>query len=144
MVQYWLRCVAILLALLCQHGAQADPVADFYQGKTVTIYVGFGPGGGYDAYAQLLAPHIRRHIPGNPTVIVKHMPGAGSLALMNYLWSVAPPDGTAFGIPASSAAFAPLIGSPQEKTAAKFDAARMGWLPRIYGIANKPGGRIMS
>ena len=63
-------------------------------GKTVTIYVGFGPGGGYDAYAQLLAPFIRRHIPGKPNVIVKHMPGAGSLALMNYLWSVAPPDGT--------------------------------------------------
>lgn len=122
----WILGVAI--AAMLPQGARADAVADFYQGKTVTIYVGFGTGGGYDAYAQLLGLHMRRHIPGEPTVIVKHMPGAGSLALMNYLWSVAPPDGTAFGIPASSAAFAPLIGSPQEKAAAKFDAAKLTWL----------------
>jgi tripartite-type tricarboxylate transporter receptor subunit TctC len=123
------RLLAAMLAMATATvAARADPVADFYSGKTVTIYVGFGPGGGYDAYAQLLGQHIRRHIPGEPTVIVKHMPGAGSLVLMNYLWSVAPRDGTAFGIPASSAAFAPLIGSPQEKTAAKFDAAKFTWL----------------
>jgi tripartite-type tricarboxylate transporter receptor subunit TctC len=128
MLLQWARCVATLVALLWQHFAFADTVEDFYHGKTVTIYVGFGPGGGYDAYAQLLAPHLRRHLPGNPGVIVKHMPGAGSLALMNYLWSVAAPDGTSFGIPASNAAFAPLIGTPQEKAAAKFDATRFGWL----------------
>src|SRR5258705_6780141 len=122
------RSAAMLGALLAPTPAPAETAAEFYHGKTVTIYVGFGPGGGYDAYAQLLAPHIRRHIPGEPTVIVKHMPGAGSLTLMNYLWTVAPRDGTAFGIPASSAAFAPLIGSPQEKAAAKFDAAKLSWL----------------
>jgi len=124
----WLCRGAIVAASFVAHDAQAQTVAEFYRGKTVTIYVGFGPGGGYDAYAQLLAPHIRRHIPGEPTVIVKHMPGAGSLTLMNYLWSVAPRDGTAFGIPASSAAFAPLIGSAQEKAAAQFDAAKLSWL----------------
>src|SRR3954463_14634500 len=124
----WLRCAALLVALLGANAARADAVAEFYRGKTVTIYVGFGPGGGYDAYAQLLAPHIRKHIPGEPTVIVKHMPGAGSLALMNYLWGVAPRDGTAFGIPASSAAFAPLIGTEQERAAARFEAAKFGWL----------------
>jgi tripartite-type tricarboxylate transporter receptor subunit TctC len=122
----WLA--VMLVAALLPSQARADAVADFYQGKTVTIYVGFGPGGGYDAYAQLLGQHIRRHIPGEPTVIVKHMPGAGSLTLMNYLWSVASSDGTAFGIPASSAAFVPLIGSSQEKAAAKFDAAEFTWL----------------
>ena len=124
----WTRYAAILVTTLWSHGARADAIADFYRGKTLTIYVGFGPGGGYDAYAQLLAPHIRRHIPGEPSVIVKHMPGAGSLALLNYLWSVAAPDGTSFGIPASSAVFAPLIGSPQEKAAAKFNATGFGWL----------------
>jgi len=123
-----LACLTILCAWFGAAVARADVVADFYRGKTVTIYVGFGPGGGYDAYAQLLSQHIRHHIPGEPTVIVKHMPGAGSLTLMNYLWSVAPPDGLAFGIPASSAAFAPLIGSPQEKAAARFDAAKFTWL----------------
>jgi Tripartite tricarboxylate transporter family receptor len=124
----WLCGAAMLLALLWPSAPRAETAAEFYRGKTVTIYVGFGPGGGYDAYAQLLAPHIRRHIPGEPTVIVKHMPGAGSLTLMNYLWTIAPRDGTAFGIPASSAAFAPLIGSPQEKAAVQFDAAKLGWL----------------
>jgi len=119
---------AVLSALLAPCAASAQASADFYRGKTVTIYVGFGPGGGYDAYAQLLAPHMRRHILDQPTIIVKHMPGAGSLALMNYLWSVAPRDGTAFGIAASSAAFTPLIGTEQEKSAAKFDAVRFGWL----------------
>ena len=123
-----LACLVILYAWFGAEAARADAVADFYRGKSVTIYVGFGPGGGYDAYAQLLSQHIRRHIPGEPTVIVKHMPGAGSLTLMNYLWSIAPPDGLAFGIPASSAAFAPLIGSPQEKGAARFDAAKFTWL----------------
>jgi tripartite-type tricarboxylate transporter receptor subunit TctC len=118
----------MLLGLLWPSAPHAETAAEFYRGKTVTIYVGFGPGGGYDAYAQLLAPHIRRHIPGEPTVIIKHMPGAGSLTLMNYLWMIARRDGTAFGIPASSAAFAPLIGSPQEKAAAQFDAAKFGWL----------------
>jgi tripartite-type tricarboxylate transporter receptor subunit TctC len=124
----WLACVLALWALVAAEEVRADPVADFYRGKTVSVYVGFGPGGGYDANAQLLAQYIRRHIPGEPTVIVKHMPGAGSLTLMNYLWSIAPPDGLAFGIPASSAAFAPLIGSPQEKAAAKFEAAKFTWL----------------
>jgi tripartite-type tricarboxylate transporter receptor subunit TctC len=118
----------LVIGHLMPVAAQADPIADFFGNRTVTLYVGFGSGGGYDAYAQLLAAHIRRHIPGTPTVIVKHMPGAGSLALMNYLWSVAPADGTAFGIPASSAAFSPLIGTPQEKAAARFEAAAMGWL----------------
>ena len=119
-------CAAVILALA--PGARAQSVAEFYRGKTVSIYVGFGPGGGYDAYAQLLAIHMRRHIPGEPSLIVKHMPGAGSLVLMNYLFNVAPRDGTAFGIPAGSAAFSPLIGSPQEKSSARFDAARLGWL----------------
>jgi tripartite-type tricarboxylate transporter receptor subunit TctC len=128
LVPRWTARAALLLAVLLPIAATAQTPTEFYNGKTVTIYVGFAPGGGYDAYAQLLAPHIRRHIPGEPTVIVKHMPGAGSLALMNYLWSVAPRDGTAFGIPASSAAFAPLIGSEQEKAAAKFDAAKLSWL----------------
>ena len=106
-----LKWLVVLASLVCLSvGAQAETPAEFYQGKTVTIYVGFGPGGGYDAYAELLAMNIRRHIPGEPAVIVKHMPGAGSLVLMNHLFNVAPRDGTAFGIPAASAAFSPLIG----------------------------------
>ena len=65
--------------------AQAQPAADFYAGKQISLLIGTTPGGGYDAYARALARHIGRHIPGNPAVIVKNMPGAGGLALANHL-----------------------------------------------------------
>ena len=124
----FVQCAAILIATALPSAASAETIAEFYKGKTVTIYVGFGPGGGYDAYGQLLGMHIGRHIPGQPTVIVKHMPGAGSLALANYLYNVAPGDGTAFGIVAAGVAFSPLIGAPLEKSSARYDPAKLGWL----------------
>ncbi len=71
--------------------AQAD---DFYKGKNISVTVGFGPGGGYDAYGRLLARHWGPHIPGHPQVIVQNMPGASSLKAVQYLETVAPTDGT--------------------------------------------------
>src|SRR5262249_55321914 len=127
-VRHLVCCATMLAATTATPAASAESIADFYRGKTVTIYVGFGPGGGYDAYGQLLGMHIGRHIPGQPTVIVKHMPGAGSLALANYLYNVAPADGTAFGIVAAGVAFAPLIGAPTEKASARYDASKFAWL----------------
>ena len=78
--------------------ARAATVADFYRGKTVQVIVGFSPGGGYDLYARVLARYIGRHIPGQPTVVTQNMPGAGSVKAANYLYAVAPKDGTVFGI----------------------------------------------
>ena len=127
-VRHLVCCATILAATTATPAASAESIADFYRGKTVTIYVGFGPGGGYDAYGQLLGMHIGRHIPGQPTVIVKHMPGAGSLALANYLYNVAPADGTAFGIVAAGVALAPLIGAPTEKASVRYDASKFAWL----------------
>ena len=72
----------------------AETVAEFYAGKTLTIHVGFSSGGGYDLYARVLAPHLAKHIPGKPQVIVKNLPGAGSLKLVSYMQSVAPRNGT--------------------------------------------------
>jgi tripartite-type tricarboxylate transporter receptor subunit TctC len=80
--------------------ATQDPtaaVAAFYSGKTVKIIVGYTPGGGYDTYARTLAAHIGKFIPGNPTVIVENMDGAGSIKALNYIYSAAPKDGTVFG-----------------------------------------------
>lgn len=80
--------------------ATQDPtaaVAAFYSGKTVKIIVGYTPGGGYDTYARTLAAHIGKHIPGNPTVIVENMDGAGSIKALNYIYTAAPKDGTVFG-----------------------------------------------
>src|SRR5215211_6162453 len=74
--------------------ARADAVSNFYTGKTVNLVIGYAPGGGYDLYARTLARHMARHIPGNPNIIVQNMPGAGSLKAANFLYTIAPKDGT--------------------------------------------------
>ena len=74
--------------------SRADGVADFYHGKSFTIVVGSAPGGGYDAYARLIARHFGRHVPGDPAVTVQNMPGAGSLNMVNHVANIAPRDGT--------------------------------------------------
>ena len=70
----------------------AQGVADFYRGKTITVVVGFPPGGGFDATARILAKYLGKYIPGEPNVIVENMPGAGSLTAANHLYNAAPPD----------------------------------------------------
>ena len=104
--------------------AQAQSPADFYKGKNVDLTIGYSAGGGYDVYARLLARHMGRFIPGNPAIVPKNMPGAGSLGLANWLYNVAPKDGTAFGTIGRGTAFDPLLGS----TKAQFDAAKFNWL----------------
>ena len=71
--------------------------ANAYQGKTIKVIVGTAPGGGYDQWARLMAQHIGKHIPGNPTVVVQNMPGAGGAVAANYIYSVAKPDGLTLG-----------------------------------------------
>jgi len=78
--------------------ANADPVADFYAGKQIQMVIGYGVGGGYDLYARFAAEFLRKHIPGNPAIVPQNMPGAGSLKAINYLYSVAPKDGTVLGV----------------------------------------------
>src|SRR5438874_1777073 len=77
--------------------AQSESADVSFAGKTITMIVGFGAGGGYDTYTRLVARHLGRHIPGNPNVIVENMPGAGSLTAANHLYNVAPKDGTVIG-----------------------------------------------
>jgi tripartite-type tricarboxylate transporter receptor subunit TctC len=119
------RVVAVaLLALGPPSLGRAQSPADFYKGKTVDLYIGYSAGGGYDVYARALARHLGRFIPGNPTILAKNMPGAGSLVLANWLYNVAPKDGTAFGIIGRGTAFDPLLGS----TKAQFDAGKFNWI----------------
>ncbi len=113
-----------ILAFGPTSAAQAENPADFYKGKTVDLYIGYSAGGGYDLYARALARHIGRFIPGNPTVVPKNMPGAGSLVLANWLYNVAPKDGTAFGTIGRGTGFDPLLGS----TKAQFDASKFNWI----------------
>lgn len=86
-----------LFAAVGASGASASDGAEFYKGKSVTVVIGYPVGGGYDLYARALARHIGAHIPGKPPVVVQNMPGAASLTATNYLFNVAPRDGTVFG-----------------------------------------------
>jgi tripartite-type tricarboxylate transporter receptor subunit TctC len=104
--------------------AQAQDPAAFYKGKSIDLYIGYSAGGGYDVYARALARHMGRFIPGNPTIVPKNMPGAGSLVLANWLYNVGAKDGTAFGMIGRGTAFDPLLGS----TKAQFDAAKFTWI----------------
>ena len=125
MIERLLRTALIVLCAAAPLGdAGAEEVADFYRGKTITLSVGYSPGGAYDAVARVLARHIRPYIPGNPAVIVKNVPGAGTLSLTNQLYNVAARDGTQFGIIARGMAMEPLIG--QSNT--KFDSTKFTWI----------------
>ena len=90
--------VVVAAACLAANAALAqDAVEAFYRGKTVTITVGSAVGGGYDTYARLVGRHLGRYIPGNPTVVVQNIPGAGSNKAASYVALQAPKDGTAIG-----------------------------------------------
>lgn len=117
-----------VLALSTQALAQKSAEA-FYKGKTISLVIGYPPGGGYDRYGRTVARHIGKHIPGKPNIIVKNMPGAGSLVFANYLYNVAPKDGSLFGIFAGGIAMDALIGG--KKT--NFDSRKFTWL----GSANE-------
>ena len=97
---------------------------NFYEGKTVQLLIGYSAGGGYDTYARTLARHIGKHIPGNPEVITKNVPGAGSLVLMNQIANTLPKDGTVFGTVSRGLAFEPLFGNDK----ARFDPTKTSWL----------------
>jgi tripartite-type tricarboxylate transporter receptor subunit TctC len=115
----------LLASLALTSQACADAVADFYKGRTITLIVGYGPGGGYDLFARLMARHLGRYVPGNPTVVVQNMPGAGSLRATNYLYTVAPRDGTTIG---SFARDMPLLAILRANAAATFDPRKFTWL----------------
>ena len=94
------------------------------QPRNVDLYIGYSVGGGYDIYARLLARHMGKHLPGNPTVVPRNMEGAGSLRLANWLYKAAPRDGSAFGTIGRAIAFEPLFG----EQSAQFKATEFGWL----------------
>jgi len=111
-----------LVVAFAVNSTRAAGLEDFYKGKSVSLLIGYSVGGGYDAYARLLARHLGKYIPGNPNVIAQNMTGAGSLKAANYLYSVAPKDGTVIGTFSRSQGIAPLLGK------AEFDSRRFSWL----------------
>ena len=117
-----LGCLLSLLMLLPLLGAPAHAQTDF-KGETLSIQIGYGPGGGYDTYGRALARHYGRFIPGNPNVVPKSMPGAGSLRAANHIALLGPKE-LEIGIFSASTAMEPLMGNDQ----AKFDATKFGWI----------------
>lgn len=112
-----------LIATLAQT-AHAQSVADFYHGQTISMVVSSSAGGGYDTLSRAVAKFLGRHIPGNPSVIVRNMPGAGGILAMNYLANVAPRDGLTIGQVQNNTPFEPLFGTKE----ATYDATKMIWL----------------
>jgi tripartite-type tricarboxylate transporter receptor subunit TctC len=102
--------------------AQADPVADFYRDRGITMVIGYSAGGGYDLYARVLARHLGKHIPGHPRVLPQNMPGAGSLKAANFIYSLAARDGTVIATATRGMATDPLLGE------SKFDPLKFTWI----------------
>src|SRR5574341_1464268 len=118
--------------LLSAHAPLSNPsvhaqAAPFYKDKTIRIIVGFTSGGLYDQYARILARHMPKNIPGNPSIIVQNMPGAGSLTATNYVYSVGKPDGLTLGMPGSGIYLDQMLGRKE----AAFDVAKLAWIGSV-------------
>jgi tripartite-type tricarboxylate transporter receptor subunit TctC len=116
--------LAVAATALAAPIASAQSPADFYKGRNVDLYIGYSVGGAYDLYARVIARHLGKHIPGNPTIVPKNMEGAGSLRLANWIYNVGTKDGTALATIGRGTAFDPLLGSK----AAQFRADRFTWI----------------
>src|SRR5712671_4239645 len=110
-----LACALLSLPLFAAPVAAQQSVADFYRGKTITCFIGYGVGGGYDLFARTISRHMTRHIPGNPTILPVNMPGASSMILGNHLAKRAPQDGTAFGAVNAALVFDTLFAGGESK-----------------------------
>lgn len=126
---WYLAVIVAQLALV--DGTRADPVADFYRGKTVRVIVGYGAGGNYDLYGRLATEFLGRHIPGNPTVIAVNMPGAGGFKAVDYLYKVAPQDGTHLGAVAQQLALTLLVDDKMG-----IDPRRFNYLGRLVSMVD--------
>ncbi|MGB6537488.1 MAG: tripartite tricarboxylate transporter substrate-binding protein [Xanthobacteraceae bacterium] len=112
--------IAAALLLLGISGAAAEPNTNFYAGKTIRMLIGYGPGGGYDLYARLVAEFLPKHLPGHPIIVPENMPGAGSFAAAEYMAEVAPKDGTVLGSLAQTFPLDSAVGGAGRVNAANF------------------------
>ena len=125
-VRVALACAALLLP----SSAMADAAADFYRGKTINLFVSFPPGGGYDIYARILVPYFARHIPGNPTMVIKNMEGGSGVKAAGYISTITPQDGTSLGLFLDVLTLGKVLGGPGE-----FDPVKLTWIGRIVSTA---------
>jgi len=124
-------CMA-LSTLLSPSATAQDATAHFKASRTVNLYIGYAPGGSYDLYARMIARHLGRHITGEPVIVPSNMPGAGSLQAANFIYSVAPKDGTALGALGETLAMEQALRNP----GVKYDASKLTWIGRIASSNN--------
>ena len=124
--------MALLLAAAWPASALAETVEEFYRGKSITMLVGGGAGGGYDTYARVFARHLSRHVPGNPHIIAKNMPAAAGLAAASTLYSAADKDGSTIAAFTNGAAMDPLFGN----ASARYDAQKFNRLGSVGKLQN--------
>ncbi len=117
----------VLVAALAPTAISADPVADFYKGKTLTVMIGVSAGGEYDLHARVVSRHIGKHIPGNPSVVPQNMTGAAGVTMTNHLYNSAPKDGTYIGVIQNGMPIAQVLSTPN----LKFDVGRFQWIGSI-------------
>jgi tripartite-type tricarboxylate transporter receptor subunit TctC len=117
-------CMCVAATMACTRAAQAQSVAEFYRGKTITMVIGSDVGGGYDLTARTLVRHLWRHIPGRPAIIVQNKPGAGSIVAANYVYEIAPKDGSVIGGVQRPVPFQILFGD----SGVRFDVRKMQWI----------------
>jgi len=130
MRSFWPRIGLCLTVSLWLESAGAQPAQEFYLGKReLTLITSSAAGGGYDQYSRLLARHMARYLPGNPTIVVQNMIGGGGIRSANFLYNVAPRDGTVFGLIDRGMPTAPLLYG--DKSQARFDAVRFSWIGSI-------------
>jgi tripartite-type tricarboxylate transporter receptor subunit TctC len=115
--------------------AAAEPIAEFYKGKTVALVVGHEAGSGYDVYGRVLARHLGRHIPGSPTVVVQNMVGAAGMIASNWLYNIAPRDGTVVATFSASPIAEPILGN----AAARYEPAKFTWIGNMDESAGTCG-----
>jgi tripartite-type tricarboxylate transporter receptor subunit TctC len=117
--------LSVLLAQCLAGPGRADD--EFFKGKTITFIVPTAPGGGYDTYSRLIARHIGRFLPGQPSVVTQNMPGAAGIRAANYLYNVAPKDGTVIAMPDQAVHLDHILGTPGLNA----DPARFNWVGRL-------------
>ncbi|HWP26056.1 MAG TPA: tripartite tricarboxylate transporter substrate-binding protein [Xanthobacteraceae bacterium] len=124
--------IGVLAIVINTDPAAAQTPEQFYKGKTVDVVIGYPPGGSNDTFGRLLARHLGKHIPGNPTVVPKNMPGAGSFVSVNNMYNTLPKDGTQIAIGAPTIAIDEKLGTPN----VRFKTAEFNWIGRIDSLIN--------
>lgn len=116
--------LCLLAGFACRPSFGSDPVENFYRGKVISIYVGTSEGGLVDEYPRLLSPYLTKYLPGHPTIVVRNMPGASGVNATNFIYSVAPQDGTAYGFVTRGIVYGPMFKMP----GATFDPTKLNWV----------------